>query len=136
MHKSLSRGFRSKTPVRVAYALIIMMLMMGASGSYSPSSKANNSPADTAIVTDTWAVQVLPGTDPDVLARSLGAKNLGQIGSLTDYYLFQLAGSDTNTDSATSSLSAQGQVIWFEQQVARQQNKRAYPPTDPLYSTQ
>ncbi len=136
MHKSLSRGFRSKTPVRVAYALIIMMLMMGASGSYSPSSKANNSPADTAIVTDTWAVQVLPGTDPDVLARSLGAKNLGQIGSLTDYYLFQLAGSDTNTESATSSLSAQGQVIWFEQQVARQQNKRAYPPTDPLYSTQ
>lgn len=62
MHKSLSRDFRSKTPVRIAYALIIMMLMMGASGSYSPSSKANNSPADTAIVTDTWAVQVLPGT--------------------------------------------------------------------------
>ncbi len=137
MYRFLSQTFRSNATTRVVYALIVMILMVGASGSFAPASKPHNPDVDNSIVTDTWAVQVLPGTNPDLLARQLGAKNLGPVGALTDMYLFRLPGSDSNAKAAANIFSMATQVVWFEQQTAHQQSKRAFtPPTDPLYSSQ
>ncbi|MBI5965096.1 MAG: S8 family serine peptidase [Chloroflexi bacterium] len=137
MQRFLSQFFRSNTPTRMVYVLIVMILMAGTGGSYVPLSKPHIPQVDNSIVTDTWAVQVLPGTDPDLLARQLGAENLGPVGALTDMYLFRVSGSDANTKLAANIFSAAKQVVWFEQQIARQQSKRAFtPPTDPLYSSQ
>jgi peptidoglycan/xylan/chitin deacetylase (PgdA/CDA1 family) len=76
------------------------------------------------VITDTWAVQVLPSANPSQLATQLGAQNLGQIGSLPGYYLFRVTGSQIQSGPVTTLFSANPQVLWFEQQVARGQSKR------------
>jgi hypothetical protein len=83
-----------------------------------------NNPQQNIIVTDTWAVQVSSVGNPNQLALQLSAQNLGQIGSLTGYYLFRISGSDTQPKTATDLLAANPQVLWFEQQTAHQQSAR------------
>ena len=85
------------------------------------------------IVTDTWALQVSPSANISQLATQLGAQNLGQIGSLGGYYLFRVPGSETQSASVAALFSANPQVLWFEQQVARGQSKR--DDTDPITPT-
>jgi peptidoglycan/xylan/chitin deacetylase (PgdA/CDA1 family) len=76
------------------------------------------------VVTDTWVMKVSPSTNLSQLALQLGAQNLGQIGSLTGYYLFRISGSDTQPKTATDLLAANPQILWFEQQTAHQQSAR------------
>ncbi len=130
----MKRTNRSNILARIIYPLLVMMLMVGASGSPTFSPKPQNPPDTNFVITDTWAVEVQPGTDPDQLAAQMGANNLGPIGSLPNMYLFQIAGSDKQTSAAADVFAASSQVQWYQQQVARQQSKRAFtPPTDPLY---
>jgi LasA protease len=81
-------------------------------------------------VTDTWALQVSPSANISQLAVQLGAQNLGQIGSLSIFYLFRVSGSDSQAKIFADLLAANPQVLWFEQQVARGQSKR--DNTDPI----
>jgi len=81
-------------------------------------------------VTDTWAVQVSPSVNISQLAAQFGAQNLGQIGSLSNFYLFHVSGSDSQAKVFADLLAANPQVLWFEQQVARGQSKREN--TDPV----
>jgi hypothetical protein len=69
-------------------------------------------------------VKVSPSANVSQLALQLGAQNLGQIGSLTGYYLFRISGSDTQPKTATDLFAANPQILWFEQQTARQQSTR------------
>ncbi len=85
-------------------------------------------------VTDTWALQVSPSANVSQLATQLGAQNLGQIGSLSNFYLFRVSGSDSQAKVVDDLLTANPQVLWFEQQVAYQQSERVN--TDPIYSSQ
>ncbi|GAB1606479.1 proprotein convertase subtilisin/kexin type 4-like isoform X1 [Argonauta hians] len=79
----------------------------------------------------------------DRIAREHGFKNLGQIGSLTDKYLFEHSGISKRSSSSSHShlekLSKDQNVLWFEQQYAKRRTKRDFksqPVNDPLYSYQ
>jgi hypothetical protein len=76
------------------------------------------------IITDTWAIQLSPAADPNQLATELGWQNLGQIGSLSGYYLFRIPGSDTQTNAISAILASNPLVLWFGQQETHQQSKR------------
>jgi subtilisin-like proprotein convertase family protein len=140
MNKTNLQGSGSKTPLRIIFALVaIVILTVSASGSpaLAQKSQAAALPAGLATVTDQWAVQIVPGTDPDALAAQLGAVNLGQVGTLTGYYVFRKPGTDSDATAMADAFAASSQVLWYEQQVARQLSSRAFtPPTDPLYASQ
>jgi len=76
------------------------------------------------IVTDTWALQVSPSANISQLSVQLGAQNLGQIGALTGYYLFNIPDSALQANATAAILAENPQVLCFEQQVARQQSRR------------
>ncbi|MCA9913088.1 MAG: S8 family serine peptidase, partial [Anaerolineae bacterium] len=59
--------------------------------------------AQAPIPTDTWAVRLLPGTDPVALAAELGFVYEGAVGELPNTYLFRMAGSESGAASATAS---------------------------------
>lgn len=86
-----------------------------------------------AIPTNKWAVQVQPGSDPDQLAQSMGAENLGPVGTLENTYLFHIPGSE-EVSAAAEMFATDSKVVWFEQQVAYQRVKREV--TDPLFPSQ
>lgn len=77
-----------------------------------------------SYVTNTWAVELAPSADPDATALLLGGENLGQIGSLSNHYLFKITGSNKTPQPTNNSLSSNANVIWYEQQIAHQQSKR------------
>jgi len=90
------------------------------------------------VPTDTWAVILEPGSDPNAVAAQLGFENLGQIGTLENTYLFRAPSSGSSLQAAqdtASTLQASAQVVWFEQQFAQQQIPRN-PGDDPKYSDQ
>jgi|GEM_PF-3545445 len=124
--------FQSFVPI----ALALLLVATNSLPTFAAQPLAKERPPETEIVvtpTDTWAVEVLPGSDPDQLALSMGAENLGQIGSLENIYLFRIPGSE-EVSAAAETFAADSGVVWFEQQVARQRVTRA--PTDPLYGSQ
>lgn len=82
----------------------------------------------TTFTTDTWAVKLFPSASPDQLATQLGGQNLGQIGSLPNHYLIRVIGSASQSATTSSALASDPNVLWFEQQVARQQSKRGQSP--------
>lgn len=131
----MSRQYSSKTAVRILCALFVLISAAVAAAGPVESVQAQ-APAQqvTGGVTDTWAVQISPGTDPDQLALQMGAQNLGQIGALTGYYLFRIPGTDSELTAMADVFAASSQVVWFEQQMARQQTKRAIE--DPVYLDQ
>ena len=131
----MNRQYSSKTAVRILCALFVLISAAAAAAGPVDSVQAQ-APAQQAAggVTDTWAVQVSPGTNPDQLAFQMGAQNLGQIGSLTNYYLFRIPGTDSEVTAMADVFSASSQVVWFEQQVARQQTRRVIE--DPVYLDQ
>ncbi|MBI5944985.1 MAG: S8 family serine peptidase [Chloroflexi bacterium] len=132
----MSRLLPSKSTARILCAFFVLISVLGTSVAPAASVKAQPlaQQTGTGTVTDTWAVQVAPGADPNQLAQQMGAENLGQIGSLTDYYLFRIPGSDAEATAAADVFAASSQVVWFNQQIARQQSKRVI--TDPLYPNQ
>jgi subtilisin-like proprotein convertase family protein len=131
----MSRLFSPKTAARILCALFVLASAAGAGVAPAGSVQAQSPAGQQAgIVTDTWAVQIAPGVDADQLAQQMGAENLGQVGSLTGYYLFRIPGSDAEATATADVFAANSAVLWFEQQVARQQSKRVI--TDPLYPNQ
>jgi len=89
------------------------------------------------VPTDTWAVILDAGSDPNAVAAQLGYENLGQIGTLADTYLFRALSSGSSlaaAQEAASALQASAQVVWFEQQFAQQQYTRT-PDDEPLYTS-
>ncbi|MEO8609122.1 MAG: S8 family serine peptidase [Chloroflexota bacterium] len=91
---------------------------------------------DAPVPTDTWAVILEPGSDPDAVATQLGYENLGQIGYLADTYLFRIPASGSSLQAAqdiASAFQANAQVISFEQQFEQKVYSRD-PNDDPLTS--
>ena len=85
--------------------------------------------------TNTWAVILDAGSDPNAVAAQLGYENLGQIGTLENTYLFRAVNSELSVQSAqttANTLQASSQIIWFEQQYAEQYYTRT-PDDEPLY---
>lgn len=91
----------------------------------TPFATPASSATEEAIPTDEWAVQLIPGANPDEVATAYGAENLGQVGTLPNVYLFRRP--NYQPDKTTPDpLAADPRVIWLEQQLARQQSPR--PP--------
>lgn len=87
------------------------------------SAKESPFPEPTAILTSEWAVLLISGVDPSALASQYDVVNLGQIGSLTDTYLFSRSCIRLN-DSGEDALAADPRVLWMEQQVIRDRSLR------------
>ncbi|BFZ01777.1 hypothetical protein BsWGS_04815 [Bradybaena similaris] len=70
----------------------------------------------------------------DRVARETGFKNLGQIGSLDNYYLFEASHRERRSASPSpehhSLLEEHDEVHWAEQQVAKSRKKRDFHPRD------
>jgi len=128
-------GKSFKRFIRTLLQVIPVLVMIAASAVPAAKAKPSDPPVDNSTITDTWAIQVELGTDVDALAEQLGAENLGQVGSLTGYYLFRIPGTDNEATAMADIFASSTDVLWFEQQVARQQSKRVLP-TDPLFANQ
>jgi len=84
-------------------------------------------PPPTGTPTDDWAVMLTEGGDPDAIAQALGFQNMGSIAGLADTYLFRYPGSAVSQrDAAEAALRSASQIVWYEQQIAVQQQLR--PP--------
>ncbi|KAK0051650.1 furin-1 [Biomphalaria pfeifferi] len=101
------------------------------------------------VYTNHFAVHIEGGNHvADNVARQTGFKNLGQIGSLHDHYLFEAphrhrrSASPSHEDHAT--LHEHDQVNWLEQQIVKSRKKRDFHPKsteqfnvmDPYWSNQ
>ncbi len=86
-----------------------------------PQEKPGAGPVEVA--TDTWAVRLAPGADPDKVAAAHGARNLGPIGSLEGYFLFHRPEASVPR-TGPDPLARDPQVLWLERQVARQQTPK------------
>uniref|UniRef100_A0A0B7BDJ9 P/Homo B domain-containing protein n=1 Tax=Arion vulgaris TaxID=1028688 RepID=A0A0B7BDJ9_9EUPU len=68
------------------------------------------------------------------VARDAGLKNLGQIGSLDEYYLFEASNRKRRSASPSHEhhtlLKEHEDVHWFEQQIAKSRTKRDFHPRD------
>jgi len=98
---------------------------------------ASTRSAETQIPTNQWAVKLLPGQDPDVVAQSIGAINTGAVGSLQDTYVFLIPDSATLTQSTRKRVKENSSVMWMQQQVKRWRFLRSTQYfTDPLFPDQ
>ncbi|MBZ0290253.1 MAG: S8 family serine peptidase [Anaerolineae bacterium] len=91
-----------------------------------------------SIATDTWAVVLQPGNNPDTLAAQLGYENLGQIGGLPDTYLFRAPNTASSLQAAqetVSALQSEPKIVRFERQYAQQQFPRD-PDDEPKFADQ
>ncbi len=80
--------------------------------------------------TDQWAIELHPGVNPAKFATENGYEFLGQIANLPNMYLYRVPQTDTRLDRAGQTfgnLTRSPNVVWFEQQIARQQSKRPVP---------
>nr|AAB30556.1 Lfur2 [Lymnaea stagnalis] len=68
------------------------------------------------------------------VARETGLRNIGQIGNLADYYLFEAPQRERRSASPSHDhhavLREHSQVNWFEQQVAKSRRKRDFHPRE------
>lgn len=126
---------RNAVKMLCVFVLLVSMLGTSAAPVQKVSAQAPAQAQATGKVTDTWAVQVQPGTDVDALAQGMAAQNFGQIGALEGYYLFRIPGTDSEVTAAADAFAASEQVLWFEQQVKYQQSKRVVI-SDPQYPNQ
>jgi hypothetical protein len=79
--------------------------------------------APTEVVTDTWAVRLVPGADPDSVAVEHGAQNLGALGTLKDHFLFYRPVASV-PKSGPDPLARDVRVLWLKRQIARPQVPR------------
>ncbi len=135
----------------LSVALLWISIDTGAASAQTQSSdwSKQGAPApdrvEAGVPTRQWAVQLDPSVDPDSVAAGTGFHNLGQIGTLEGFYLFEkLAEADmpggfeadvASVERVNDRLDFAPGVHWFEQQVARRLAALA-EPTDPLYPDQ
>ena len=105
--------------------------------SISAKSIASTRSSNTRIQTDQWAIKISPTIDPDLIARDMGAINLGQIANLKDTYLFTIPHSSSLTQNTNKRIKKNRSIIWFQQQVKRWRFPRRKPYfEDPLFPEQ
>ena len=122
----------------ILFMLYVIFPVIPLEAASYPSSQITRSP-DRQIITEEWAMRLKLGEDPDNLAKSSGAENLGQIGRLPHTYLFRIPGTRTRDKSLTAKarLEKETRIQWYEQQVARWRFPRDIEmPHDPLFSDQ
>eukprot|EP01087_Luapelamoeba_hula_P015797 TRINITY_DN4768_c0_g1_i1.p1 TRINITY_DN4768_c0_g1~~TRINITY_DN4768_c0_g1_i1.p1 ORF type:complete len:139 (-),score=22.88 TRINITY_DN4768_c0_g1_i1:16-432(-) len=75
-----------------------------------------------------FAVQLPEGADPDTVAEQHGFLSKGPIGSLPNFYLFEMLPQHRTkrdvADSKLQGLADSSQILWHEQQVPRSLSKR------------
>ncbi|MBF0451639.1 MAG: S8 family serine peptidase [Candidatus Magnetomorum sp.] len=93
--------------------------------------------SQTRLSTDQWAVKLIPGSDPDETAQTIGAINLGQIATLSDTYLFTIPNTAALTQTTRTRVRNTQAVVWTQQQVRRWRFLRTIPYfTDPIFPDQ
>ncbi len=86
-----------------------------------------------SIPTDTWAMLLADGVDPEDFARRHGLEYVGPVGTLKGYYLFRMPEDKTRALKEIAPRD-EPEVLWLEQQHKRQRFKRL--PEDPLFEDQ
>jgi len=98
---------------------------------------ASTKSAKAKILTNQWAVKLLPGKDPEHVAKSMGASNKGPVASLQDTYLFVIPDSLSLTHHTRARVKKNSDIIWTKQQVKRWRFLRKIPHfSDPLFPNQ
>ena len=117
-----------KTPSLQFITFAILFVLSTATHAFSSFGLACT--AGTSItanqITNQWAIQLIPGTDPVTLAKEYDAKLLGPIGSLKDTWL--LLRPDFNLPDNRDPLRKDTRVIWLERQITHQLQKRPPKP--------
>jgi len=98
---------------------------------------ASTRSSQTRIPTNQWAVKLLPGKNPDLIAKSIGAVNKGAVAHLQDTYVFVIPSSSTLTQTTKNRVKTNTNVIWMQQQVKRWRFPRSTPYfSDPIFPNQ
>ena len=84
--------------------------------------------------TDTWAMRLAEGIDPEEFARRQGLEYVGPVGNLKGYYLFRMPEDKARVLQRQHRLRKAPGVLWLEQQQKRKRYKRQ--PEDPLFEEQ
>lgn len=116
--------------------LLLSVLSLSPASAQPPPGDINT--GETSIPTDTWAVVLAPNANPVLVAVRLGYENLGQIGTLSNTYLFRVPRVGVALASAqtvASALANTPEVTWFQQQFGYRPYLRN-PSDDPLYPNQ
>ncbi|XP_078423427.1 proprotein convertase subtilisin/kexin type 5b isoform X2 [Cetorhinus maximus] len=85
----------------------------------------------TLMYTNHWAVRITGGSEEaNTIASKYGYRNLGQIGSLKDYYHFYhsrtMKRSTISSRGTHSFISMEPKVEWIQQQVVKRRTKRDF----------
>jgi len=84
--------------------------------------------APKPVVNEKVAVRFAAGANPQKIADTLGFHNLGTIGNLKDYYLFQLRDEFAKTkvmiEERIQQLGRHPAVTWVEKQVIKERFKK------------
>ena len=119
---------------RMIAAFLLLTLTVGLVRGQSSISPSN----PQARPTDTWVVQVQPGTDLNALTAQLGLIYAGPVPNLPGYHLYRAAGINAAapnvSGSITNRLAGATDVSYAQQLVKRQYEHRV--PEDPLYTEQ
>jgi hypothetical protein len=100
-----------------------------------PRVASNPFPEDVSFVTEHWAMELLPGTNPYEIAKKHGHEVVGPVGSLPNVFLFKKK-SETIHGVTHPQHTESPEITWFENQIAHQRMKRGFIPSDPLYGAQ
>lgn len=130
----------------LSISLVIELCFSKELGEESNSNYKNDKDDENAsqgrIYTNRFAVKIKRESNPNELARMLGYKNMGRIGSLEDYYLFighHLAKRSIEPHE-TKHLDEHDHIEWFEQQHVKRRIKRDLildlPSASPALSAQ
>jgi len=93
--------------------------------------------AQAPIATDTWAVRLLPGTDPVALAAELGFIYVGPVGELPNIYLFRMVGSENEAAAASAmNVLASSPNVEIAQQQYLFETVKHVIPSEPGLSNQ
>ncbi|HEV8634173.1 MAG TPA: S8 family serine peptidase [Chloroflexota bacterium] len=113
--------------MRRAFVVALVIVLAFGTGPGRGAAQVAPSQRGVGVLTDEWAVRLVPGADPNDVAAQAGAVNLGGVGMLRDVYVLQ-------GQLSRARLLSDPRVLWVEQQIAVQQHPRA--PSDPLYPSQ
>ncbi|MCU0499538.1 MAG: S8 family serine peptidase [Anaerolineae bacterium] len=134
-------SFTRSTPSQKAMLLTLMLVLLSVLIVMPSSAQFKDTMADPAPLaatpTNFWAVQLAPGTDPNVIAAQMGMVNYGQVGELAGVYLFKREGRSRSVaaQEVTRALRRTPGVTFVQRQrVQPRFTRQSF--TDPLYPNQ
>jgi subtilisin-like proprotein convertase family protein/subtilisin family serine protease len=120
--------------IKKHYQIIICLVIISSSIQFLHASTRS---AQTRIPTNQWAVKLMPGINPDLVAQSIGAVNKGMVAHLQDTYVFVIPESSTLTQRTRKRVQKNTNVVWMQQQVKRWRFLRTIPNfNDPIFPNQ